>query len=376
MAEVSATSFAAETNDKGGSSGASTDALVERLFGAVIDTLEVASIHIGGRLGFYRSLADDGSATPAELAARTGTDERYVREWLEQQAVAGFLSVDDPEREPGERRYQLPEAHRPVFVDEEDLNYLTPLATLAIGVLRPIDALLDAYRSGGGVPYEAYGADTREGIGAINRPQFVNLVGEWLASIPEVDARLRAEPPAKVADLACGTAWSSIAIARAYPQVFVDAIDVDSESIETARRNVTAAALAERVTPAVHDASDPELSGRYDLVTIFEALHDMNHPVEALRTARHMLAEGGSVLVADERVAERFNAPGDEIERFSYGMSVLHCLAVGNLDDDSAATGTVIRPDTVRAYATDAGFDRIDVLPIENDFWRFYRLLP
>jgi hypothetical protein len=152
---------------------------------------------------------------------------------------------------------------------------------------------------------------------------------------------------------------------------------VDSESIETARRNVTAAALAERVTPAVHDASDPELSGRYDLVTIFEALHDMNHPVEALRTARHMLAEGGSVVVADERVAEHFNAaPGDEIERFDYGFSVCHCLAVGNLDDDSAATGTVIRPDTVRAYAAEAGFDRTEVLPIENDFWRFYRLLP
>ena len=114
------------------------------------DTLEVASVHIGSRLGFYRSLADDGGATSAELAVRTGTDERYVREWLEQQAVAGFLSVDDPERKPGERRYQLPVAHRPVFADEEDLNYLTPLATLAIGVLHPINALLDAYRSGGG----------------------------------------------------------------------------------------------------------------------------------------------------------------------------------------------------------------------------------
>jgi 2-polyprenyl-3-methyl-5-hydroxy-6-metoxy-1,4-benzoquinol methylase len=376
MAQMSGTPFAAENSDNGASSGVATDALVERLFGAAIDTLEVASVHIGGRLGFYRSLADDGSATSAELAVRTGTDERYVREWLEQQAVAGFLSVDDSERKPGERRYQLPVAHRPVFADEEDLNYLTPLATLAIGVLRPIDALLNAYRSGGGVSYEAFGADTREAIGALNRPQFVNLVGEWLASISEVDARLRAEPPAKIADLACGTAWSSIAIARAYPQVSVDAIDVDSESIETARRNVTAAALSERVTPTVHDASDPELSGLYDLVTIFEALHDMNHPVEALRTARHMLAEGGSVLVADERVAECFNAPGDEIERFDYGFSVLHCLAVGNLDDDSAATGTVIRPDTVRAYATEAGFERIDVLPIEHDFWRFYRLLP
>jgi hypothetical protein len=124
---------------------------VERLFSAAIDTLEVASVHVGGRLGFYRSLADDGDATPGELAVQMGRDERYTREWLEQQAVAGFLSVDDPEREPGERRYGLPEAHRPVLADDEDLDHLTPLATLAIGVLRPIDALLEAYRTGGGV---------------------------------------------------------------------------------------------------------------------------------------------------------------------------------------------------------------------------------
>jgi SAM-dependent methyltransferase len=353
-----------------------TDALVERLFGAAIDTLEIASVHIGGRLGFYRALADRGEATPGELAARTGTAERYVREWLEQQAVAGFLSVDDPDAEPGERSYGLPSAHRPVFADEEDLNLLTPLATLAIGVLRPIDALLEAYRSGGGVPFEAYGDDVVDGIGAINRPQFVNLVADWLGSIHEVDARLRAKPPARVADLACGTAWSSIAIARAYPMVRLDAIDVDAESIETARANVAAAGLADRVRPVVHDASDPEFDGRYDLVTIFEALHDMNHPVAALRTARNNLADGGSVVIADERVAERFTAPGDEIERFNYGWSVLHCLAVGNLEEDSAGTGTVIRPDTVRAYAAEAGFGRVDVLPIEHDFWRFYRLLP
>jgi 2-polyprenyl-3-methyl-5-hydroxy-6-metoxy-1,4-benzoquinol methylase len=376
MTEIEASQFDAEDRDRSLSSGDATAALVERLFGAAIATLEVASVHIGGRLGFYRSLADDGGATSVELATRTGTDERYVREWLEQQAVAGFLSVDDAEREPTERRYELPEAHRPVFAEEEDLNYLTPLATLALGVLRPIDGLLDAYRSGGGIPYEAYGADTRDGISALNRPQFVHLLREWLASIPDVDARLKARPPARVADVACGTAWSSIAIARAYPDVHVDAIDVDPESIENARRNVAAAGLEDRVTPALHDASDPELSGRYDLVTIFEALHDMNHPVDALRTARSMLAEGGSVLVADERVAERFNAPADELERFNYGWSVLHCLAVSNLDDDSAATGTVIRPDTVRAYAAEAGFGSVDVLPIEHDFWRFYRLLP
>jgi len=158
--------------------------------------------------------------------------------------------------------------------------------------------------------------------------------------------------------------------------VSVDAIDVDAASIETAYANVAAAGLTDRVRPVVRDASEHDLGGRYDLVTIFEALHDMNHPVEALRAACTSLADGGSVLIADERVAEQFTAPGDEIERFNYGWSILHCLPVGMLDKDSAGTGTVIRPSTVRAYAAEAGFGRVEVLPIEHDFWRFYRLSP
>jgi len=232
-----------------------TQALVERLFNATIDTLEIASVHLGNRLGFYRALAGGGKATSGELAARTGTAERYVREWLEQQAVAGFLTVEDADAEAGARHYELPAAYRSVFVDEEDLNHLTPIASLAVGVLAPMEALLDAYRTGGGVPYEAYGADTREGISAINRPMFAHQLAGWLASIPQVDARLRAQPPAHVADVACGSGWSSIAIARAYPEVIVDAIDVDPASIETARERVAAAGLADRVHPAVRDLS-------------------------------------------------------------------------------------------------------------------------
>jgi 2-polyprenyl-3-methyl-5-hydroxy-6-metoxy-1,4-benzoquinol methylase len=354
-----------------------TEVLAERLFAATIATLEVASIHLGGRLGFYRALSDGGDSSPGQLAARTGTAERYVREWLEQQAVAGFVVVDNPDAEPSQRRYRLPAAHRAVFVDEENLSYLTPLATLAIDVCRPVDLLVEAYRSGRGVAFEDYGVEFVEAIGAINRPQFVNLMGDWLGAIPEVDTRLRrTRLPARVADVACGTAWSSVAIARAYPNLTVDAIDVDEASIETAGRNVAAAGLADRVHPTVHDASKPELGGPYDLVTIFEALHDMNHPVAALRAARNSLTDGGSVVIADERVAEHFAAPGDELERFNYGWSVLHCLAVGLLDTDSAGTGTVIRPSTIRAYAAEAGFDRVEVLPIDHDFWRFYRLVP
>ena len=352
------------------------DALVERIFTASIGALELAAIHVGDRLGFYRSLAEDGVATPSELATRTGTAERYVREWLEQQAVAGLLSVDDARAEADERRYSLPAEHREVLVEQEDVNFLAPLARLTIGVLGPLEQLLEAYRTGRGVPYEAYGDDTREGIGALNRPMFVNQLADWLAAIPEVDRRLRAQPAARVADIACGTGWSSIAIARAYPNVTVDGFDLDAASVATARENVVQAGLAGRVHPAVHDAADPDLSGRYDLVTIFEALHDMDYPVQALQAARRLLADGGSVVIGDERVAELFAAPGDELERFNYGWSVLHCLAVGMTYDDSAGTGTVIRPDTVRAYAREAGFSRVDVLPIEHDFWRFYRLGP
>jgi 2-polyprenyl-3-methyl-5-hydroxy-6-metoxy-1,4-benzoquinol methylase len=353
-----------------------TDALVERIFGASIGTLELAAIHVGDRLGFYRSLAEAGKATPTELADRTDTSERYVREWLEQQAVAGFVDVDDPCAPPGDRRYSLPEAHRAVFVERDDLSHLAPLARLTIGVLGPIDRLLEAYRTGNGVPYEAYGEDTREGIAWLNRPMFLNQLAGWLAAIPDVDARLGRQPPARVADLACGTGWSSIAMARAYPEVLIDALDLDARSIETARANVIASGLADRVRPIVRDASDPQIGGRYDLVTIFEALHDMNHPVQALESCRRLLREGGSVIIADERVAERFTIPGDDIERFNYGWSVLHCLAVGMMNVDSAQTGTVIRPDTVRTYAFQAGFAHVDVLPIEHDFWRFYRLAP
>jgi 2-polyprenyl-3-methyl-5-hydroxy-6-metoxy-1,4-benzoquinol methylase len=353
-----------------------TDALVERLFAATIDTLEVASVHLGGRLGFYRSLATDGAATPGELAARTGTAERYAREWLEQQAVAGFLTVDDPDAAHTARRYGLPPDYEPVFVDTDNLNYFTPLCGIAVDVLGPFERVVDAYRSGAGVPFEAYGSDLVETIGATNHPQFVNLIAEWLASIPEVDTRLRGEPAARVGDVAAGTARSSIAIARAYPVVTVDAIDIDATSVERAGVNIAAAGLTDRVCPVLHDASAGTMGGPYDLITIFEALHDMNHPVAALKSAKASLADGGSVVIADERVAERFAPPGDEIERLNYGFSILHCLPVGLLDTDSAGTGTVIRPATVRAYAAEAGFNYVDILPIEHDFWRFYRLRP
>ena len=354
---------------------AAADALVERLFGAVLGFNEVYMVYIGDRLGLYAALSEHGPATPGELASATGTDERYVREWLEQQAVAAILEVDDAAAEPGARRYSLPAGHAEVLTDRDSLNYMAAFARMMVGIAGPVPALLEAFRTGAGVPYADFPADFLEGQGDMNRVQFVNLLGsEWLPAVEDVHARLQADPPARVADVACGTGWSSIALAQAYPKVTVDGIDLDEASIALARENAEAEGVADRVRFEVRDAADPALSGRYDLVLVFEAVHDLARPVEVLRALRGLAADGGTVIVVDERVGERFQAPGDEVEQLMYGWSVFHCLAVGRVEQPSAETGTIMREDTFRRYAQEAGFGGVEVLPIENDFWRFYRL--
>jgi len=353
--------------------GASTrrDALVERLFGATLGALDVLSVYLGVRLGLYRALADRGPSTSGELADAAGLNERYVREWLEQQATTGILEVDE------ERRFALPPGHDEALLDESSLNYVAPVGKLVVACVRPIDAVLDAFRSGDGVPYADYGADLHEGQAEFTRPMFEHLLGsEWFPKIPEAHERLQADPPARVADVACGQGYSTIAIARAYPNAQVDGIDLDEASIAAARENLAGSGVEDRVGFHNRDAADPGLQGRYDFVYMHEALHDMSYPVEVLRACRGLLDEGGFVVVADERVADAFTGSGDDVERLSYGFSVLHCLPVGMVGEGAAGTGTVMRADTVRRYAEGAGFGGFEVLPIENDLYRFYRLTP
>jgi len=209
---------------------------------------------------------------------------------------------------------------------------------------------------------------------ALNRPAFLNLLAsEWLPSVPDVHARL--QRPARVADVGCGAGWAAIAIARAYPNVEVDGFDSDAPSIEMARANARASGVADRVQFHVRDVADPALAGRYDLVTAFEMVHDLGQPIEALQSFRRITAADGTVLIMDERTDEEFTAPGDLVQRFLYGFSPLWCLPQG-LADGPSATGTVMRSSTLRGYASKAGFQDVEGLPIEHPFWRFYRLTP
>jgi SAM-dependent methyltransferase len=351
------------------------DEFIDRLFGDALGAFNIFAVHIGDRLGFYRALSGNSGLTSRELAARTGTHERYVREWLEQQATACVLEVLHDETDPGQRRFSLAPGRAEALVDRDSLNYAAPLAQLIAGAVSPLDQLLLAYRNGGGVPFSEFGVNLREGQASMNRPMLLKQLGEeWIPNMQDVHARLQALPPAYVADIGCGAAWSSIGIARSYPQVIVHGYDLDQASIELARGNVRGAGLQERVQLFQRDARGVDLEGRYDLVVAFECLHDMSDPVGVLQTMRGLLSEDGAVLVVDERTLDAFKACSEAWEQILYGFSILHCLPAGMVDQPSAATGTVMRFQTMQRYAREAGFGRVEILPIEHFFFRFYRL--
>jgi SAM-dependent methyltransferase len=348
-----------------------TDTFVERLFGSVLATMDLQSVYLGDRLGYYRALAE-APLTSAELAARTGTAERYAREWLEQQAVTGIL-VTDPAVDADTRRYTLPTAYIAPLLDGLDLSHIAPFARAVVGFVKQTDLLLEAFRTGGGVSWAQHGADGREGQAGANRPLFLGPLGrEYLPSIQDVDAALRSG--GRAADVGCGLGWSSIGIALAYPEATVDGYDVDAPSIEAARRNAREAGVDDRVRFHAVDAATVDTSGGYDAVFAFECIHDLPDPVSVLATMRRLAGERGTVIVMDERVAETFTAPGDEVERMMYGYSLMCCLADGMSHQPSVGTGTVMRPSTLRDYAVKAGFADVEVLDIANDFFRFYRL--
>ena len=348
------------------------DEVAERLFGSLLGTVEILSVYLGDRLGWYRSLAGDGPASAVELAQRTDTQVRYAREWLEQQAVAGLLAVES-DGSPDDRRFAIPASTAEVMTDPTSLAYLAPLGRMfgAVGPVLP--QLLEVYRNGGGVSWDDLGDDARESQADANRPWYEKQLGPALAGVPAIHDALAA-PGCRVLDVGCGGGWSSISLARAYPSATVLGVDIDQPSVDLAVANARDAGVDERVRFLCQDAAYlPE--GTVDVAFAFECVHDMPRPVEVLSAVRRTLAPGGSLIVMDEAVADTFAPDGNELERIMYGFSLFVCLPDGLSSPPSVGTGTVMRPSTLQGYGEAAGFGAFEVLPIEDfGFWRFYRL--
>lgn len=347
-------------------------ALTERIFEQVLASLEVATIWLGHRLGLYDALT--GPSTVAEVAARTGVIERYVREWLEQQAIAGLVNVDDATAPPERRRFRLSPAQQLALADPASPFYAGALALLGGGCGAALPQVLDAWRNGTGLSFGAYGDDVRDGQGLFNKADFdLRLVQEWLPAVPDVHALLSREG-ARALDLGCGVGWSSIALARGYAGLTVDGVDLDEASVMDARANALGAGVADRARFEVVASDVDHGEARYDVAFFLESLHDMAHPVPALRAVRSALRPGGRVFVMDEGAADAFAPDGSPVERLLGAASVLHCLPVGMAEPGSAGTGALFRPSTLREYAAAAGYSAVRDAPIEHDFMRFYVL--
>ncbi|MET0789207.1 MAG: class I SAM-dependent methyltransferase, partial [Cellulomonas sp.] len=333
------------------------------------------AIHLGRTLGWYDALVDAGPLTSAELADRTGTQERYAREWLEQQAVGGWLLVDDEAVGAGQRRYRVTPGAVDVLTDPDSPLHTAPVAGVIVAAGRRIDDVVAAYRDGGGVSWAQLGPDARTAQAAFNRPMFLHqLAQEIVPTLPELLGKL--DGGARVADIGCGEGWSSIGLARAFPAATFEGFDVDEPSVAGARRNAAELGVQDRVTFSTVDAAELSESraGAFDVVMAYECVHDMPDPVGVLAAMREIARDDGYVMVMDERTAESFTAPADAVERLLYGYSLLCCLPDGLSTPGGVGTGTVMRPSVLAGYAESAGFSRVEVLPVDHEMFRFYRL--
>jgi SAM-dependent methyltransferase len=330
------------------------DKLMSFVFRAVDEvgaTLNTALVVMGDKLGFYSALAQAGPLTPSELAAKTGTSERYVREWLNQQAAGGYV-----EYQPDEGRYVLPPEQTVALTDQSSPAYLPGFFQIALGSVLDSPRISEAARSGAGVGWHDHVHDVHEGCERFFRPGYnAHLVAEWLPALDGVVGKL--DTGAKVADVGCGHGASTILMAAAFPTSKFVGSDYHDGSISTARTRAEEAGVADRATFEV--ASAASYPGKdYDLVTMFDCLHDMGDPAGAARHVRESLSEDGTWMIVEPAAGDRVEDNLNPVGRAYYGFSTLLCTPSSLSQPVGLALGAQAGEARIRDVVTSAGFTR------------------
>ncbi|HZB21106.1 MAG TPA: class I SAM-dependent methyltransferase [Blastococcus sp.] len=314
-------------------------------------TLNTALVVMGDALGYYRAMADGSPVTPSELAERTGTDEHYTREWLAAQAAGSYVEYD-----PGSRTYTLPAEQAAALTDETSPAYLPGFFQIAHGTVRDAAAVIGAARSGDGIGWHAHNADVHVGCERFFRTMYnAHLIDEWLPALDGVVDKL--ERGATVADVGCGHGASTILMARHFPRSTFVGSDYHAGSIETARARAEQAGVGDRVRFEVAPATGYSGTG-FDLVTMFDCLHDMGDPVGAARHVKETLAADGTWMVVEPMAGDRVEDNLNPVGRAYYGFSTLLCTPASLSQDVGLALGTQAGPARIRDVATAAGFGR------------------
>jgi SAM-dependent methyltransferase len=330
------------------------DKLMQFVFRAVDEvgaTLNAALVVMGDKLGFYRALAGAGPLSPAELAERTGTAERYVREWLNAQAAGSFVEYD-----PESGRYSLPPEQAVALTDAGSPAYLPGFFQIALGSVLDSPKVAEAARNGTGFGWHEHVHDVHEGCERFFRPGYnANLIAGWLPALDGVVAKL--ERGALVADVGCGYGASTILMAQAFPNSTFAGSDYHDGSINAARSRAQEADVTARVTFETAPAAAYSGTG-YDLVTMFDCLHDMGDPVGAARYVRSTLKPDGTWMItepaAGDRVEDNFNPVG----RAYYGFSTLLCTPASLSQEVGLALGAQAGEARIRDVVIAGGFTR------------------
>ena len=331
--------------------GAKLEQFVFRAVDEVGATLNAALVVMGDKLGLYKALAGAGPLTPTELAERTNTAERYVREWLNQQAAGGYVDYD-----PETGRYTLPPEQAIALTDSDSPAYLPGFFQIALGSVLDSPRITEAARSGNGVGWHEHGHDVFDGCERFFRPGYnANLISSWLPALDGVVAKL--EQGGKVADVGCGHGSSTILMAQAFPKATFAGSDYHEGSIATARERAREADVDDRVTFEVAPSSSFSGSG-YDLVTMFDCLHDMGDPAGAARHVRGALAADGTWMIVEPAAGDRVEDNLNPVGRAYYGFSTLLCTPASLSQDVGLALGAQAGEARIRDVVTSGGLTR------------------
>jgi SAM-dependent methyltransferase len=332
------------------------DKLMAFVFRAVDEvgaTLNTALVVMGDKLGYYRLLAD-GPLTAAQLAERSGTGGPYAREWLNAQAAGGWVSYDAATGE-----YTLPPEHAAALTDESSPAYLPGFFQIAYGTVRDADSILAVARAGDGVGWHDHNGDVHVGCERFFRTMYNgHLIGEWLPALDGVVAKLQAG--GTVADIGCGHGASTVLMARAFPASRFHGSDYHRESIDTARDRAATAGVADRVEFEVRSAQEFTGTG-YDLVTTFDALHDMGDPIGAARHVYESLADDGTWMIVEPAAGDAIEENLNPVGRAYYGFSTLLCTPSSLAQEVGLALGTQAGPARIKDVTTTAGFTRFRI---------------
>jgi 2-polyprenyl-3-methyl-5-hydroxy-6-metoxy-1,4-benzoquinol methylase len=314
-------------------------------------TLNAALVVMGDKLGLYRALAGNGGLSPSELAARTGTAERYVREWLNAQAAGGFVQYD-----PDSGRYSLAPEQAVALTDADSPAYLPGFFQIAIGSVLDSPRITEAARSGDGVGWHEHVHDVHEGCERFFRPGYnANLIDGWLPALDGVVEKL--QRGARVADVGCGHGASTILMASAFPRSTFTGSDYHAGSIETARARAAAAGVGDRVSFHAEPAAGYSGEG-YDLVTMFDCLHDMGDPAGAARHVLRTLAPDGTWMIVEPNAGDRVEDNLNPVGRAYYGFSTLLCTPASLSQEVGLALGAQAGEARIRDVVESAGFTR------------------